>query len=818
MIKSSMLKIIVPIVMSLVTLSISQASTLLSLKKENLGKNLTFEWENQEGNLVSSEWIDDGNKYKRYKKITDGCGLPSMCRASRISVTEFNDHKCLLIKGDNGYSKAGGRSVYYPEHVFTTSNESNCNIHDKLYWLEDVSSQFTFTDNAVRPKNSNFRANDYRRSYFNYDVSNNGSKIITTLYDGNSIRSGHTSNNTVFYFNLETKKAFQIVFPFAEKIYAGFIDKDDFLIKLKLKDEAEKNASLRKSVGTAYGVLYRFNKDLVSKPVETPHDRLCGGDIITFDVTQDKIYFSTSDVGVCGDNGYSVVGKFLNEYEIQTVKYNEMGETDGLEKNIDEVNLLNYGSLGCRASQYNDECNLNNSFFKISNKGDQLLISKIKYKNKPLNEEVPENDYLFPVWMKSYDGLTDVSASIKTNIVDNKFLEMSITVTDDILITSNSNHLNNDHIELWFYSNPTILSGVGKSTYDNKIKTVGLSHFLVSSGGVVSLLDKQRYRNLGLGTKMFKPVIKGIKSSFTMTKQGYKQVISVPLDKLPFYQLTNYSQCLNIMVDVIDVDSSNKQEALLSTNIHRKWGDTTGFTEFCFSFEDYSESKVLINQGLSVNSDDGNYAILINENSRLKPYQYSSSKKKLIPFISEKSIIYKKLKLIKLPPNETEKIVLSNVDELCKAVEDAYYSRENNSLFILSKCSYNPNSVQLSVLDLSNDKLLLIPFVTYNSACYRHCVEKFFEYDYSNIEYGMLDKSIHIVKVDNAQFFFSKNKNIWGEHSINESYNLLVKKLSPGNNDIANFKTITSNDENLYKPTFTFKEPINVDGLMLKAE
>lgn len=681
---------------------------------------------------------------------------------------------------------------------------------NKFYWLEDVSSDFTYTESSVEPKSRKFKSNNRRQSYFNYDVNATGKKILTTIYDDNSVQSEAISN-TVFYLDLKTKKAFKITFPFAEKVYSAFIDNEDFLVRLKLKREAFDNSILSKKVDSAYGALYRFDSgSLEGKLVDTPENQLCGGDLVAFDVTRGVIYLSADSIGICGGTGYSVVGEFVNKYKVKNLKYTEMRETYGVNKDIEYVDILNYGGVGCQVTRHNDECNINEHFFKLTNRENKLVISTEKYKDISINEHIPDDNYLFPVWKKSYDGLEDVSSTIKTTIVDDKLLQISINVIDDELVTSNSNVLNNDHVELWFYTAPTSLSNRNSIASDKKVKTLGLSHYSVNSEGEVSLLDKQRHKALGVPLDVFLPSINGIKSSFTITKQGYTQLISVPLDALPFYQLEKYSQCLNVMVDVIDVDSSNSQETLLSTNIQRKWGSAKGFTEFCFSFDNYSKSKLALDREISISSNDGDYAVLLNENNKLNPYKYTNDEKYLTPFPAAKEVKYTKFNLVKLPQDETRKIELLNVDDLCSVIEDVYHSRENDILLIMTKCNGVQETVHFSLLDLRNKNEAIIPLAKYNTACYRYCESKFFEYNYSNIEYGVLGDDIYIIKVDKEQFFFYKKKNIWGEYSINKPYELLIENLALANSGEVNSYPSGASIESQYEPKFIFKEQLNL--------
>ena len=63
----------------------------------------------------------------------------------------------------------------------------------------------------------------------------------------------------------------------------------------------------------------------------------------------------------------------------------------------------------------------------------------------------------------------------------------------------------------------------------------------------------------------------------TISNRGYKSTIRIPATGFGFVEKRGI-EYLNIMVDIIDTDSSGKQETVLSTSPNRKWGDPSTFT------------------------------------------------------------------------------------------------------------------------------------------------------------------------------------------------------------------------------------------------
>lgn len=256
-----------------------------------------------------------------------------------------------------------------------------------------------------------------------------------------------------------------------------------------------------------------------------------------------------------------------------------------------------------------------------------------------------QTDHFYPKWgAKNITSPTDIQASASV-YSDGERIHIEVNVVDDILV-NNADVLHTDHVEVWFgmplyeimdtswyFSEqynakhyfekanlpkrhyciypkktnswldlpmPKVMlydhfqyTGCMKFQKDlscyrcNTLQTSndfsGMTHFgLYMDNRPVHLMDRENYFLFEKATGYtVGDLTQGCKYQSELTANGYKVSATFDAIALGFVTLPDISH-LRIMIDVVDVDATGKQESLLSSATNRKWGNFTTFNTIKF--------------------------------------------------------------------------------------------------------------------------------------------------------------------------------------------------------------------------------------------
>lgn len=728
--------------------------------KERTSNRIVIEWG---GGSKQSVW-ERGKNSTLYKLKNNGCGLPDLC-GSDLYMESYENVGCVLASRGHKYN-----SNYIPElGRYRTKEDSDCTFFDKDYFITDISKSFKFTADSVELIDPNFKKK--RRPFKNYmlDVSKDGSRILTSIY----AKKDNPYLTSFIIFNLEGRTAKRIIFLHhsrSAELLFGFIDDKDFIVLFN-NSRLEKKSEYLDPV---LGAVTRFDQNLVGKPVKFSHKsgyRLCADFVLNFNVNSKRVVISGDSAGTCGFIGWMVIEEWQDNGSLKPI-YVEGSGDPGQHRNTikDEVNLVNYGSGGIFSGEL---ANNNESFFKVQSEKDLLKVFKHNRNGVAINDVIPEEGYLFPVWQKSYNGLADASATIYA-YKEADYLHIELDVTDEKLVLSNENDLYNDHVELWLFTNSMKLEKSMNYTESYYLDSwIGQVHLSLSTNKV-ALLDNEKYTQVGIKSSVFQPAINNIKSEFNHTEKGYFQKLSIPFNSLPFYQLKDKQQCIGVMVDVVDVDDTNKQETLLTNNVWRKWGRRFGAPKVCFEIkEDLSAVRFVNKEGVTIDKSRNDMAVVVKDKQGYTPIQFNYLKPKAEPFSKIKPINYRQLNLVELPEAEVKKIQIS---KSC-VIEKAFYQQEQQELVLLSVCPMPNTFAFISVVKLGDTPRFLIDQKSYFSGCYRHCGDDYPKQNTENLKYGILDDDINVIQIDHKAFFFSETKNASGD-LVNHGFPKLAEEVN----------------------------------------